>query len=107
MLARPDKYRAKNVIDVVAYRFGDVGSGWLFDGLTVLGGSGAARRGRALPVCAGWLALAIRARRRISQARKGDTMTLDRRRFLVGSLALAACARREPLPATAAARDGS
>ncbi len=58
VLARADKYRAKNVIDVVAYRFGDVGSGWLFDGLTVLGGSGALVA-VALPVCAGWFALAV------------------------------------------------
>jgi ATP:ADP antiporter, AAA family len=53
---RADKYRAKNVIDTLAYRLGDVGSGWLDRGLGALGGS--ALVAFALPLALIWLALA-------------------------------------------------
>jgi ATP:ADP antiporter, AAA family len=51
---RDDKYRAKNAIDTVGYRFGDVGSVWLGE---ALGATGAAIA--AVPLVAGWLALAV------------------------------------------------
>ena len=56
VLSRDDKYRAKNVIDTVAYRFGDTGSSWLDEGLRALGSSVLAFA--ALPLAAGWIALA-------------------------------------------------
>ncbi|HEY1812628.1 MAG TPA: MFS transporter [Kofleriaceae bacterium] len=55
VMRRDDKYRAKNAIDTVGYRFGDVGSVWLGE---ILGATGAAFA--ALPLAAIWLALATR-----------------------------------------------
>ena len=57
VVARDDKYRAKNVIDTVAYRFGDVASGWLDTGLVAAGG--AALVAVAIPLSLVWLALAV------------------------------------------------
>jgi AAA family ATP:ADP antiporter len=59
VLDRDDKYRAKNAIDTIAYRFGDVGASWLYQGLAVLGTGGAALVGVTLPLAAIWLALAV------------------------------------------------
>ncbi len=55
VLRRDDKYRAKNVIDTVGYRFGDVGSVWLGE---ALGAAGMAIA--AVPLAIGWIALASR-----------------------------------------------
>jgi ATP:ADP antiporter, AAA family len=37
VLARDEKYKAKNVIDIVAVRGADAAGGWLFTGLRALG----------------------------------------------------------------------
>lgn len=55
-LPRDDKYRAKNVIDTLIYRFGDFGSAWLHRGLDALGVVIAAV---AVPLAAAWVALAV------------------------------------------------
>ena len=56
VLDREDKYRAKNVIDTVAYRFGDLASGWLGQ---ALGAAGALVMTVAtLPLVGVWIALA-------------------------------------------------
>jgi AAA family ATP:ADP antiporter len=55
VMHRDDKYRAKNAIDTVGYRFGDVGSVWLGE---ALGAGGAAIA--AAPLVVGWLALAVK-----------------------------------------------
>jgi len=55
---RDDKYRAKNAIDTVAYRFGDFGSSWLHLGLVSLGAGSAALVAATLPLVAVWIALA-------------------------------------------------
>ena len=55
-LPRDDKYRAKNVIDTLVYRFGDFGSSWLHRGL---GAAGIAVTAVAVPLAAGWAVLAI------------------------------------------------
>ena len=55
---RDDKYRAKNAIDTVVYRFGDFGSSWLHLGLVSLGAGSAALVAAAVPLVALWLALA-------------------------------------------------
>jgi AAA family ATP:ADP antiporter len=57
VVGREDKYRAKNAIDTVAYRLGDVGSSWLDRGLVAAGG--AALVAFALPLAAVWIALAV------------------------------------------------
>jgi len=53
---RADKYKAKNVIDTLIYRFGDFGSAWLFHGLTL---AGIAAVVVAVPVAAAWVMLAV------------------------------------------------
>lgn len=59
VVGRAEKYKAKNLIDVVVYRGSDALYGWVFDSLQVLGLKIAAIAAWALPVAAGWLALSI------------------------------------------------
>ncbi len=56
---REDKYHAKNAIDLVAYRFGDLGSSWLHKGLLALGAGSTALVLASVPLTIGWVALAI------------------------------------------------
>lgn len=56
VIRRDEKYRAKNAIDTMGYRFGDVGSSWLFKGLASIGGGAVAIA--AVPLVAIWLAAA-------------------------------------------------
>ena len=56
---RDDKYHAKNVIDTIVYRFGDLGSSWLHKGLLALGAGSTALVVAAVPLTLGWVALAI------------------------------------------------
>lgn len=55
---RDDKYRAKNAIDTVVYRFGDFGTGWLHRGLLALGAGSTVLITATLPLVAIWIALA-------------------------------------------------
>ena len=57
VVAREEKYKAKNLIDVVVYRGSDALYGWVFDSLQALGLKLGAIALCALPVVAGWLAL--------------------------------------------------
>jgi len=57
VLGREEKYKAKNLIDVVIYRGSDALYGWVFDSLQALGLKLGAIALVALPVAAGWLAL--------------------------------------------------
>ena len=56
---REEKYKAKNLIDVVIYRGSDAASSWLFDSLQALGLKLGAIALCALPVAAGWLWLSL------------------------------------------------
>ncbi len=56
---RADKYRAKNVIDTVAYRLGDFASSWLGRGLAAVAAGGIAIIGATIPLALGWLVLAL------------------------------------------------
>jgi ATP:ADP antiporter, AAA family len=58
-LGREDKYKAKNVIDVVVFRGSDALYGAVFDGLQWLGLALAAISGIAIPVVVGWAGLAL------------------------------------------------
>ncbi len=60
VVGREEKYKAKNLIDVVVYRGADALSGWLFDSLQALGLKLAAIALCALPFAAGWLYLSTR-----------------------------------------------
>jgi AAA family ATP:ADP antiporter len=55
---RTDKYRAKNVIDTLVYRFGDFGGAWMQRGLSAIGAAGIAITAVSAPLLVGWLALA-------------------------------------------------
>jgi AAA family ATP:ADP antiporter len=58
VVPRDEKYRAKNVIDTLIFRFGDTGSSWLHYGLVAAGLAGTGLLVVALPVTAVWLATA-------------------------------------------------
>ena len=57
---REEKYKAKNLIDVVVYRGSDALSGWMFESLQALGMKLAAIALCAVPISAGWLYLSAR-----------------------------------------------
>ena len=57
VLGREEKYKAKNLIDVVIYRGSDALYGWVFDSLQVLGLKLGAIALVALPVAGCWLIL--------------------------------------------------
>ena len=57
VLSREEKYKAKNLIDVVIYRGSDALYGWVFDTLQSLGLKLGAIALVALPVAAAWLVL--------------------------------------------------
>ena len=59
VLARDEKYKAKNVIDIVVFRGADAAGGWLF---ALLRGAGLELSTISLatvPLAAGWLVLAL------------------------------------------------
>ncbi|MFI4903320.1 MAG: NTP/NDP exchange transporter [Burkholderiales bacterium] len=59
VVARAEKYKAKNLIDVVVYRGSDALYGWVFDTLQAIGLKLGAIALVALPVVAAWLALSL------------------------------------------------
>ena len=59
VLEREEKYKAKNVIDIVVFRGGDAVSGWLFAALRGGGLELGAISLATVPVTAAWLALAL------------------------------------------------
>jgi AAA family ATP:ADP antiporter len=81
VLAREEKYKAKNVIDIVVFRGMDAASGWLFAALRGAGLELGAISLATVPVTAGWLALAL-ALGRAHERRTRDSAlsTADRHR---------------------------
>jgi AAA family ATP:ADP antiporter len=59
VLEREEKYKAKNVIDLVVFRGGDAVSGWLFAALRGAGMEPGTISLVTVPVTAAWLALAL------------------------------------------------
>jgi AAA family ATP:ADP antiporter len=59
VVSREEKYKAKNLVDVVIYRGSDALSGWIFDSLQALGLKLGAIALVSLPVVAGWTVLSI------------------------------------------------
>jgi AAA family ATP:ADP antiporter len=59
VLAREEKYKAKNVIDLVVFRGGDALGGWLFAALRALGMELRSICLAAIPLAAAWLVLAL------------------------------------------------
>lgn len=58
-LSREDRYKAKNFIDTVVYRFGDQAGSWSYAGLTGLRLSTTELSIIAIPCCVIWLVLSI------------------------------------------------
>jgi ATP:ADP antiporter, AAA family len=59
VLGREEKYKAKNLIDVVVYRGSDAVYTWVYDSLQLLGLKLGGIALVALPMSAGWLALSL------------------------------------------------
>jgi AAA family ATP:ADP antiporter len=59
VVSREDKYKAKNFIDTVVYRGGDMMAGWAYSGLVVLGLGLSAIALSALPLTLLWLATGL------------------------------------------------
>jgi len=59
VLDREEKYKAKNVIDIVVFRGADAVTGWLFSALRGAGLELAAISMATVPVCVAWLVLAL------------------------------------------------
>jgi AAA family ATP:ADP antiporter len=59
VVGRAEKYKAKNLIDVVVYRGSDALYGWVFDSLQALGLKLGAIAIWALPVAIAWLVLSV------------------------------------------------
>ena len=74
MLNREEKYKAKNVIDIVVFRGGDAVSGWLFAAMRGTGLELGAISLATVPVSAAWLALAL-ALGRVHERRARESTT--------------------------------
>jgi ATP:ADP antiporter, AAA family len=74
VIGREEKYKAKNLIDVVVYRGSDALYGWVFDGLQALGLKLGAIALVALPGAAGWLVLSL-ALGRVQEHRAASTQS--------------------------------
>lgn len=59
VIGREEKYKAKNLIDVVVYRGSDAVSGWVFHSLELLGLKLGAIALCALPLAGGWFLLSL------------------------------------------------
>jgi AAA family ATP:ADP antiporter len=69
VIGREQKYKAKNVIDTVVLRSGDAVSGWLFEGLRILGVSFSGVSFVAVPIAALWTLTGFLLGRRQEQLR--------------------------------------
>lgn len=73
VLAREEKYKAKNFIDTAVYRGGDAVSAWVYNGLRSLGLGLSQIAYIAVPIALAWAWIAFRlGRRRALIAAKGD-----------------------------------
>jgi len=86
VLGREEKYKAKNLIDVVIYRGSDALYGWVFDSLQVLGLKLGSIALVAAPVSAIWLILSVTLGR--SQEERAQEQHAQRQRAnLIGASA--------------------
>lgn len=70
VVEREQRYKAKNFIDTVVYRGGDVLSGWLAQGLRALGLGASGLAFAMLPVAAAWVAVSFWLGRRQAVPRR-------------------------------------
>jgi len=73
VVSREEKYKAKNLVDVVVYRGSDALSGWIFDTMQALGLKLGAIALCSLPVVVGWLVLSM-GLGRAQERRSAQTM---------------------------------
>jgi len=73
VVARDEKYKAKNVIDMVAVRGADAAGGWLITGLRALGMEARAIAAAAIALAAACIALSVALGR--AQARRAEERT--------------------------------
>jgi AAA family ATP:ADP antiporter len=76
VLSREEKYKAKNLIDVVIYRGSDALYGWVFDSLQGLGLKLGVIALCMVPVAAGWLVLST-ALGRAQEQRANRAVVID------------------------------
>ena len=76
VVSRAEKYKAKNLIDVVVYRGSDALYGWVFDSLQAVGLKLGAIALCALPAMAGWLVLSMALGR--TQTRRAERLAMER-----------------------------
>jgi AAA family ATP:ADP antiporter len=86
VLGREEKYKAKNLIDVVIYRGSDALYGWVFDSLQVLGLKLGSIALVAAPVSAIWLILSV-ALGRFQEERAQEQRAQEQRAKLIGASA--------------------
>ena len=81
VVTREEKYKAKNLVDVVVYRGSDALSGWIFDTLQGLGLKLGAIALCSLPVVAGWavLSLALGREQEKRSAKHSETSAVERK----------------------------
>jgi len=72
VLSQEEKYKAKNVIDTVIYRSGDLLSAWAYAGLQALGLGLSAIAFLAVPVAGGWAWICYRLGRRQEARAKSE-----------------------------------
>jgi AAA family ATP:ADP antiporter len=73
VVEQSSRYKAKNVIDTVVYRFGDVSSAWMQAGLRAAGFGLGGAVALGIGACAAWGGVARYAGRRYEQIRKEQT----------------------------------
>lgn len=73
VIAREDKYKAKNFIDTAVYRGGDAVSGWAFAGLSALGLGLSAIAFVAVPLAALWMIVGLWIGRQQEKLRHAGT----------------------------------
>ena len=73
-----DRYKAKNVIDTVVYRFGDVSSAWMQAGLRSIGYGLGGAVAVGVGASAVWGAVALGLGRRFNRARASHWPGVDR-----------------------------
>jgi AAA family ATP:ADP antiporter len=75
VLAREEKYKAKNVIDVVVFRGADAAGGWLFAALRALGMELRSISLAVIPLAAVWFAIALALGRAQERRSAGNNPT--------------------------------
>jgi AAA family ATP:ADP antiporter len=74
VVPQASRYKAKNVIDTVAYRLGDVSAAWIQTGMRALGFGGGSVLGLGLLASGAWAAVSLALGRRYEQLRRAADM---------------------------------